>query len=261
MSDRVKNKVVIVTGGAQGIGYGCAEMLAREGARVIIGDRNEAAGRAAADKIQAAGGDAVFQPLDVLYEDQCAALIQVAKDRYGRLDGLVNNVGYYVRAGIEDMTAEVWDTYINLNLRGAMFCCKHALPLMQANGPSDGTSGSIINVGSVHGLQAMPSLLAYGAAKGGLLNMTRTLAAAYGKHGIRVNYLIPGWVLSEGEVALHESMGMPEAELRARGDQLRFGRHQTPTDVAYGVVYLISDESSQMTGTIFNIGAGSGNLL
>jgi len=260
MADRVKDKVVVVTGGAQGIGFGCAEMLAREGARVVIGDRNEITGNAAAAKICEAGGEAVYQPLDVLDEEQCAALMNAAVAQYGRLDGLVNNVGYYVRTDLADMTADIWDTYINLNLRGAMFCCKHALPLMQANGPSNGTTGSIVNVGSIHGIQSSPNLLAYGAAKGGLLTLTRTIAGAYAQYGIRANYLIPGWVMSEGEIALHESMGMPEAELRARGSQMKLGRHQTPQDAAYGVVYLISDESSQVTGTIFNISGGSGSF-
>ena len=134
MSDRIKNKVIVVTGAAQGIGYGIAERLASEGAQLVIGDVQHEKGEAAAAKIRAQGGDAHFQLTDILKEDDCANLLNTAQQHYGKLDGLVNNVGWPARATIEETTAELWDTYMNLNLRGAFFCCKHALPLMRANG-------------------------------------------------------------------------------------------------------------------------------
>ena len=264
MSNRVQNKVAVITGGAQGIGYGCAEMLAREGAKVVIGDKNAERGAAAAAQIRAAGGQAHFHPFDALFEEQCAGLIAAAVQQYGRLDVLVNNVGYPRRATLEETDAKVWDLYMNLNVRGAFFCSKHAIPRMKANGlrEPDGEphGGSIINIGSIHGIQAGSNLIAYGAAKGALLTLTRTLAGQHTRDRIRANYIIPGWVLSEGELEIHADTGVSEENLRERGKNLTFGRHQTPQDTAYAVVYLASNESSQVTGTIMHIDAGNSTL-
>lgn len=255
MADRVRDKVVIVTGAAQGIGFGCAEMLAHKGACVVIGDKQVEKGEAAADKLRASGGEAIFQRCDVTLEADCATLIDTAVRRFGKLDGLVNNVGWYPRATIEDTTTEFWEAVMNVNLRGAFYCCKYAIPKMQANG-----GGSIVNVGSVHGIQAYANLVAYGAAKGGLLNLTRTLAGAYGKDRIRVNYLIPGWVITEGELALNRKKGVSEVELQEMASIHLLGRHQTPEDTGHTVVFLISDESSQITGSILHVDAGMSTL-
>lgn len=120
--------------------------------------------------------------------------------------------------------------------------------------------GSIVNIGSICGIQSLPNLVAYGAAKGGLLSLTRTLAGALSDDRIRVNYVIPGWVLTEGELAIQRAQGHGEELLRKEGEKLRFGRQQKPLDAAYAVVYLLSDESSQVTGTIFHIDAGESTL-
>jgi len=252
---RVTDKVAVVTGAAQGIGRGCAEMLAREGARVVIGDMRDDAGSAVADAIRAAGGEAIFQRTDVVQEDQCGALIEVAVHTYGRLDTLVNNVGWFPRATLDETTTELWDHVQAVNLRAAFYCCKYAVPHMRAAG-----GGSIINIGSINGIQGLPNVVAYAAAKGGLLALTRTLAGAYAADRIRVNYVIPGWVLSEGELALHASRGTGEEELRKAGAALPLGRHQTPQDTAYAVVYLAADESAQVTGTILHVDAGASTL-
>lgn len=231
-------------------------MLAQEGARVVIADKQADKGEAAAARIRDAGGQALFQHAEVTIEADCAALVQATIARFGRLDGLVNNVGWFPRATLEETTTELWDAIMNVNARSAFYCCKYAIPAMQRAG-----GGSIVNIGSIHGLQASSNLVAYGAAKGALLNLTRTLAGAYGADRIRCNYLIPGWVMSEGEIALAKSRGVDVNELRARGAKLLFGRHQTPQDVAYAVIYLISDESSQVTGSIFHVDAGMSTLL
>jgi NAD(P)-dependent dehydrogenase (short-subunit alcohol dehydrogenase family) len=142
-----------------------------------------------------------------------------------------------------------------VNLRGAFYCCKHAVPRMQTE-----KGGSIVNMGSICGLQSLPNLVAYGAAKGGLLTLTRTLAGALAKDRIRVNYLVPGWVLTEGEMALHRAEGRDAEEMKRQGERLPLGRTQTPLDAAYAVVYLLSDESAQVTGTILNVDAGAASL-
>jgi len=251
MTGRLRDKVVIVTGAAQGIGRGCAEMMAREGASVVVADINVDAGTEAVTAIQAAGGDATFCRVDVLYEDQCAGLVETAVTTYGRLDGLVNNVGRFPRATLEETTGEFWDSVLALNLRSAFYCCKHAVPHLRAAG-----GGSIVNMGSVHGIQGHPNLVAYSAAKGGLLALTRTLAGALAVDRIRVNYVIPGWILTDTELSVQRSQGVTEEALLRTGETLPLGRHQTPNDVAYAVVYLISNESTQVTGAVLNTDAG-----
>lgn len=255
MGDRLIGKVAVVTGAAQGIGYGIAAMFAREGARVVIGDINAERGAAAAAAIQSAGGTAAFCQVDVRAETQCGQLIASAAEQFGRLDILVNNAGIYPRATLEETTTELWDDILNITLRSAFYCCKYAVPVMRQGG-----GGSVVNIGSINGIQALDNLVAYGCAKGGMLTLTRTLAGAYARDGIRVNYIIPGWVLSEGEIALHQSRGIDEATLRQAGKGLRLGRHQTPEDTAYAAVYLASDESAQVTGTVLHIDAGASTL-
>ena len=255
MPGRLEGKVAVVTGAAQGIGRGCARMMAREGARVVIGDIKAPEGEGVAAAILEEGGDAVFQRTDVVSEDDCAALIEAAIQTYGQLDVLVNNVGWFPRATLEETTTDLWEQVLAVNLRSAFYCCKHAVPHLRANG-----GGSIVNIGSINGIQGLPNVVAYAAAKGGLLTLTRTLAGAYAADRIRANYVIPGWVLSEGEIALHTSRGVNEGDLRRAGSALPLGRHQTPEDTAHAVVYLASDEAAQVTGTVLHIDAGASTL-
>src|SRR3989440_8474453 len=255
MSNRLQEKVVIVTGAAQGIGFGCARLLAAEGAAVVLGDIQKERGEQSAAIIRKEGGEALFCPADVREEQRCAALIEKAVQSYGELDGLVNNAGWFPRATLEQTTTELWEEVFRVNLRSAFYCCKYALPRMR-----DAGKGSIVNMGSICGIQSLPNLVAYGAAKGGLLSLTRTLAGAFAEHRIRVNYVIPGWIFTEGELAIQRGEGRNEQLLRKEGEKLRFGRQQKPLDAAYAVVYLLSDESSQVTGTIFHIDAGESTL-
>ncbi|MBE3561738.1 MAG: SDR family oxidoreductase [Ktedonobacteraceae bacterium] len=255
MVNRLQGKVMVITGAAQGIGRGCAQLAAREGAHVIIGDIQQDAGEAVAASIRASGGKALFQRTDVTSEADCRTLIQTAVETWGRLDVLVNNVGWYPRATLEETTTELWEQVLQVNLRGAFYCCKYAVPAMRAAG-----GGSIINIGSINGIQGLPNLIAYASAKGGLLALTRTLAGAYATDNIRANYIIPGWVLTEGERALQHSRGISDEELERAGKSLRLGRHQTPEETAYAVIYLASDESAQVTGIILNVDAGETSL-
>jgi NAD(P)-dependent dehydrogenase (short-subunit alcohol dehydrogenase family) len=254
MSNRLSEKVVIVTGAAQGIGFACASQIAAEGAAVVLGDIQEKRGELAAAGIRSAGGKAHFCIVDVKNEEQCSGIVEKATSSFGRLDGLVNNAGWFPRATLEGTTTELWDEVMQVNLRGAFYCCKHAAPVMRKGG------GSIVNMGSICGVQSLPNLVAYGAAKGGLLSLTRTLAGSLAEHRIRVNYVIPGWVLTEGELAVHKAQGREEETLRKEGEKLALGRHQTPLDAAHAVVFLLSDDASQITGTVLHVDAGASTL-
>ena len=255
MANRLMSKVVLVTGAAQGIGFGCARMAAAEGASVILGDIQRDRGEEAAANIRKDGGTAIFQQTDVTDESQCAALVEAAIKKFGALHGLINNAGWFPRATLEETTTGLWDKVLNVNLRGAFYLAKHAVPLLRAAG-----GGSIVNMGSVCGIQGLPNLFAYAAAKGGMLSMTRTLAGALAADRIRVNYLIPGWIATEGELSIQKGEGRDAAALEAQGRKLPLGRMQTVQDAAYAAIYLLSDESSQVTGAILNVDAG-GSML
>ena len=255
MSKRLEGKVVLVTGAAQGIGFACARMAAAEGASVVLGDIQKERGEEAAAAIRKEGGQAVFQHADLTDETQCIALVDAATKTFGRLNGVVNNAGWFPRARLEETTTELWEKVLQVNLRSAFYVTKHAVPrLREAKG------GSIVNMGSVNGIQGLPNLVAYAAAKGGMLSMTRTLAGALAGDRIRLNYVIPGWILTEGELAIQKGEGRDAATVEKEGQKLPLGRLQTPLDTAYAVIYLLSDESSQVTGTILHVDAGASSL-
>jgi NAD(P)-dependent dehydrogenase (short-subunit alcohol dehydrogenase family) len=255
MSTRLQDKVILITGAAQGIGFACARQAAAEGASVVLGDIQEERGEKSAAAIRNEGGRAQFHPVDVRDESQCAALIDHAIRTHKKLDGLVNNAGWFPRATLEQTTTQLWEEVLNVNLRSAFYCCKYAVPKMR-----EGRGGSIVNMGSICGIQSLPNLVAYGAAKGGLLALTRTLAGALAQDRIRVNYVIPGWVFTEGELAIQRGEGRTPEDLRKAGEKLAFGRAQTPQEAAYAVVYLLSDESAQVTGTTMHLDAGASTL-
>jgi NAD(P)-dependent dehydrogenase (short-subunit alcohol dehydrogenase family) len=255
MGNRLERKVIIVTGAAQGIGFGCARMAAAEGAQVVLGDIQKERGEQAAATIRNEGGHAIFQQADLTSESECAALVEAAIKNFGALNGLVNNAGWFPRAHLEETTTELWDKVLDINLRSAFYMSKLAAPhLRKANG------GSIVNMGSVCGIQGLPNLVAYAAAKGGMLSMTRTLSGALAKDRIRVNYIIPGWIATEGELAIQKGEGRNAADLDREGKKLPLGRMQTVQDAAYATIYLLSDESTQVTGAVLNVDAG-GSVL
>jgi NAD(P)-dependent dehydrogenase (short-subunit alcohol dehydrogenase family) len=251
MAGRVQDKIAIVTGGGTGIGEGIATLLAREGARVVVANRSAATGEAVVNRIRDTGGTAFFQPTDVTREAECVALVEAAVREFGRLDVLVNNAGVFPRARLEETTEALWDQIMSVNLKGAFFCCKHAVPALRQGG-----GGSIINVGSINGYAGAPHIFAYSVSKGGLLTLTRNLARSLAPDRIRVNYLNPGWVITETETRIQALEGHDAEWLEARGPQMPLGRFQAPQDAAYAAVYLASDESSQVTGDALNVGGG-----
>ena len=253
--NRVANKIAIVTGGGAGIGRTTAKLLAREGATVVVADRNTGNGEETVRQILAADGRARFIPTDVSVEADCVRLVEETVAAYERVDVLANIAGIYPRSSLAETTIEFWRHVFATNLEGPFVLCREVVPHMVRNG-----GGSIINMGSGNGLAGGANLVAYSAAKGGLLTLTRNIAAAYSRDGVRVNYLIPGWVLTDNERVTQNAEGHDEAWLAALAPNLQGGRFSTPEDAALAILYLASDESAFVNGTILNTDGGSSML-
>jgi NAD(P)-dependent dehydrogenase (short-subunit alcohol dehydrogenase family) len=258
MAGRVQDKVALVTGGASGIGRGCAEKLAAEGAAVIITDLQDDKGGEVVAAITRAGGKAWYLHHDVTDEDAWAGVIAWVKARQDRLDILVNNAGIGIGGSILDMTLADWRKQTAVNLDGVFLGVKHAIPLMRASG--DG--GSIINMSSVAGLKGAPNLAGYCATKGGVRLFTKAVAmeCANAKDGIRVNSVHPGIIETPIWLSITNTTN-PGANAPPDLDALStmavpLGVKGYPDDIANGVLWLASDESRYVTGAELVIDGG-----
>ena len=244
---RLEGKVALITGGARGQGAAECRLFAREGAKVVLGDVLDEDGGAVAADIADAGGDATYVHLDVTREDDWRQAVSTAVFSYGRLDVLVHNAGIWRRGSFEDTSVDLYDQVMAVNVTGVFLGTKLAIPEMRRTG-----GGSIIMISSTGGLVGYPDNAAYSASKGAVRLFSRSAAVQYGKENIRVNSIHPG--------AIDTDMGdqvWPDPESRARtiGNSL-VGRLGTPEDVAYGALYLASDESSFITGSELVIDGG-----
>ena len=239
--------MAVVTGAGTGMGEGIARLFAAEGARVVIADRVEASGEAAAARIRDEGGQAIFVRADVRIEADCRGLVDHAVETLGRLDVLVNNAGISTRGTVEDTTAETWDDVFAVNVRAPFLCTQQAVKHMKKKG------GSIVNIGSVNAYIGEPKLSAYSASKGALMTFTRNSASHLGRYRIRVNQINPGWTLTptEHRYKLEEGKGEAWAEEAVRTRP--FGRLLTPRDIALAAVYFASDESACVTGSVLDL--------
>lgn len=257
---RVSGKVALVTGGASGIGRGCAEALAAEGASVVVTDVQETLGRETVAAIVAAGGQAVWLRQDVTQEAGWIETIAAIKDQFGRLDILVNNAGIGLGGPITEMMLEDFRRQQAINVEGVFLGTKHGLPLMRAGG-----GGSIINISSVAGLTGSPNLAAYSATKGAVRLFTKSVAleCAALRDGVRVNSVHPGiietaiWDSISGGIGGAEPGGANRIDLDAvTALATPLGVKGFPKDIALGVVYLASDESRYVTGSELVIDGG-----
>ena len=247
---RVEGKVAVVTGGASGIGRAAARMLAEEGAAVAIGDVDEAAADVAAG-IEEGGGRSAFVRTDVRSWDDVEGLIRTAIGRFGRLDVMVNNVGVAIGGAAGEMSEEDWNRVLDVNLTGAWRGMRLAIPEMLGTG-----GGSIVNVSSVQSLVGFNGWAGYAASKGGINALTQQAAVEYAPQGIRVNAIIPGTILTgmnEGILAEHPD---PDGLMAEWVRMHPIGRIGQPEEVATAVVYLASDESSFVTGTLLRVDGG-----
>jgi NAD(P)-dependent dehydrogenase (short-subunit alcohol dehydrogenase family) len=249
---RVDGKVAIVTGGAVGIGRACCEVLAREGAKVAVTDVQTDAGRALADEIKAAGAEADFWELDTSNEDQVRDVFAQVKDRFGKIDVLVNNAGISgANKPTHEITAEEWDHLMSINVSGVFYCTKHAVPYMK-----DAGGGSIINMSSIYGIVGAPDAPPYHASKGAVRLMAKTDAMIYAADGIRVNSVHPGFIWTPMVENYLRELGNVEEGRRQLDAAHPIGHVGEPADIAYGVLYLASDESKFVTGSELVIDGG-----
>jgi NAD(P)-dependent dehydrogenase (short-subunit alcohol dehydrogenase family) len=250
---RMDGKVALVTGAAMGIGRACAELLAAEGAAVIVTDLETALGTAVADAIRSGGGRAVFVAHDVTNEAQWIRVVDEARRAFGKLDVLVNNAGVGRAGDVEHETLQAWRDLLAINLHGVFLGIKHAIPPMREAG-----GGSIVNLSSIEGLVGDPSLAAYNASKGGVRLLTKSAALYCAKNAtrIRVNSVHPGYIWTPMVQHFTEASGHAE-ELRRSLEKLHpVGHLGEASDVAYGVLYLASDESKFVTGAELVIDGG-----
>jgi NAD(P)-dependent dehydrogenase (short-subunit alcohol dehydrogenase family) len=239
---------IVITGAAQGIGAACATRLAADGAAVALWDLDLPAAQAVAERIRTAGGRALALRCDVSRRDEVEAALAATVSAGPRIDGLVNNAGTFKAADFLDITEADWDAVIGVNLKGSFLVGQAVARHMAAHG-----GGAIVNMSSVNGVMAIPSIASYNASKGGVDQLTRVMSLALADHGIRVNAVAPGTIATE--LAAKAVLGSDEARARILG-RTPLRRLGEPAEVADAVAFLLSDASSYITGEIVYVDGG-----
>jgi NAD(P)-dependent dehydrogenase (short-subunit alcohol dehydrogenase family) len=247
----VSAKSILVTGATAGIGQAIARVLAERGARLLMTGRNEAAGRALEAELTAGGADVRFVPADVTAPDAARLLVDATLDAFGRIDGLVNNAGIVIRGNAEECTDEHWDRIMATNVTALFRLSRAVLPAMRRQG-----GGSIVNIASDWGLVGAVNAVAYGASKGAVVQITRSMAIDHARDGIRVNAVCPG---DTDTTMLDGAMtgGDRAAELAKMGQALPLGRVGQPVEIAKVVAFLASDDASFITGACLPVDGGN----
>lgn len=241
-------KVAILTGGNGGIGLAMARGLVKAGAAALIVGRNEEKNAAAVKELRALGGKAEAFAADVTQETQCKAMVDAAIGRFGRLDALFNNAGINIRKAPQDMALEEWRSVLDTNLTSAFLCAKAAYPaLKQAGG------GKIVNTGSMLSIFGVRFAPAYGASKGGIVQLTKSLAAAWAADNIQVNAVLPGWIDTDLTVRARQQVPELHENVVRRTPVGRWGRPEDHEGVA---VFLASPASDFITGASIPVDGG-----
>ncbi|HXO03996.1 MAG TPA: SDR family NAD(P)-dependent oxidoreductase [Candidatus Sulfotelmatobacter sp.] len=249
--DRLSEKVAFITGGGTGIGRACALAFAAEGAQVAVAGRRKEPLEAVVSEIQGSGGEALALICDIVDRRSVEAAISSVAQNFGRLNVIVNNAGAVVVATAEETSDEDWSRVLAVNLTGTFHVSRAAIPALRKSG-----GGSIVNIGSYLGIVGRRQRAAYCAAKAGVAGLTRAMALDHAYENIRVNCVCPAIVETEMSLAFLSNAADPEAARKQRIAELPLGRFGKPEDVALMALYLASDESSWVTGTVFPIDGG-----
>lgn len=242
---RLKDKIAVITGSGKGLGEAIALLFSREGAKIVVFDIDEPAGRETVEQIQEQGGEAIFVHGDVSNPDDAARLIDAAVDAYGRVDVLVNNAGIHVDRTVADTTEAEWDRILGVNLKGVFLCSKAAIPQMRRQG-----GGNIICISSISGLIGQLNQAAYNASKHGIIGLVRCMAYDHALENIRANAICPG-VMNTPLVA-----SVPEEHIAPYRKTSLLERFAEPSEVANAALFLASDESSYVTGSAMVVDGG-----
>ena len=252
--ERLNGKVAVVAGGANGIGRATSLLFAREGASVVIADRDAEAGGGCKGAIEASRGKAIFVPTDVSSDEDVAALVEATVDKYGGLDILVNAAGIDVQGTVVDTEPARWQRVVDVNLASVYRTCRYAIPVMVGRG-----AGSIVNVASIQGMFGYRRYAAYAASKAGMIGLTRQIAVDYADDNIRSNAVSPGGIvtdMTENSRRLEPALVPPAKETGPRSDPSlnagppvpRLKRAGRPEDVAWAILFLASDEAAHISG-------------
>ena len=244
--------VAVITGAGAGIGRACAIRFAREGARVVVVDRTDEDGQATVDLLKSRDAEAMFVHADVSVEEQCHHFARAAYDTYGRIDVLVANAGVRVFGTLLESTGDDWDKILSVNLKGVSFSCKAVLPRM-----IEQKSGTIVLIGSTTAMTGRTDMPLYDATKFGVLSLTRSLAATYGKDGIRVNAVCPSLTLTDFHFRKAAAQGVSPQELKERQKGYGLlGRPGEPEEIASVVYFMASTDASFVTGQYLIVDGG-----
>jgi len=244
----LEGQVTVITGAAQGIGAACAERLAQDGAAVALWDVDDAHGNALAQSLNHRGHRAIYLHCNVAKKAEVDAAVTATLQAFGRIDGLVNNAGIFKAANFLDITEADWDAVLDVNLKGAFLVGQAVARVMAGQG-----SGAIVNMSSVNGVMAIPSIASYNVSKGGVNQLTRVMALALADQHIRVNAVAPGTIATE--LAKNAVLGSDEARARimSRTPMKRLGE---PGEIADVCAFLLSSAASYMTGEIVYVDGG-----
>jgi NAD(P)-dependent dehydrogenase (short-subunit alcohol dehydrogenase family) len=249
---RLDGKAAAITGGASGIGEATARRFAAEGAAVALGDIDAERGRLVAKEIEGAGGRAIFVETHAGREGDAIRFVRAARERWGRLDVLVNNAGMRLYQTVVDASEESWDAILAVNVKGYAFCAKAAIPFMREVG-----GGSIVNVASIRSVVAGGNMVQYDTTKAAVAGLTRAMALDHAADGIRVNAVCPGPIFTRFHERRAEAAGRSHEDFRAEfGRGTMLGRAGTPAEVAACILFLASDDASYVTAASLYVDGG-----
>jgi NAD(P)-dependent dehydrogenase (short-subunit alcohol dehydrogenase family) len=248
---KLDNKCAIVTGGASGIGLATAQLLAEEGAAVVIADINAEQGKQAEQKIDAVGGRVVFVQCDVALASDCQRTVRTAVEKFGRLDIVFNNAGIIRRADVMGTTEDEWDRVMDVNVKSIFLMSKYAVPEIVKQG-----GGAIVNTASGWGIKGGRKAVSYCASKGAVINLTRAMAIDHGPQNIRVNCICPGDTDTPMLRNEAKQLGQAEDKFMAKAAERPLERYGQPIEIAQSVLYLVSDAASYVTGAVLAVDGG-----